>query len=378
MLWRRRSLFIASNLGGLASKAALADIPTGTPISSVIVGNVMQTDNSGAYLARHVGHYAGVPIDVPALTVNRLCGSGFQSAINGMQEIQLGQSEVVLTGGAENMSMAPYSLHNVRWGTRYGVNLQMEDSLAAALTDRYPTPTPMGITAENLGEKYNLTREDCDKWALVSQQRWAKANEAGIFRNEIVPVEVKVKKEMKTMDTDEHPRPQATIESLAKLPSVFKKGGLVTAANASGINDGASAVVIASEDALKKHNLKPLARIIDYHIVAVEPSIMGIGAADALTGLMKKTGLTVDKVDLFEINEAFAAQFLACQKEVGLPDEKTNVNGGAIAIGHPLGSSGSRILAHLTHELQRTGKNIAMGSACIGGGQGIAMAIERC
>ncbi|KAJ3197505.1 3-ketoacyl-CoA thiolase, mitochondrial [Irineochytrium annulatum] len=369
----------ATELGGLASTAAIKDLPAGTPVDSVIYGNVLQTSRDAAYLARHIGHRAGLPVHTPALTINRLCGSGFQSLINGIQDIHSGDSEIVLTGGTENMSQSPYALRGVRSGTRYGVDLKLEDTLAHGLVDQYPTVTPMGITAENLAKQYNITRKDADEYALLTQQRWAAANKAGNFKAEIAPVEIKTKKGTESFAVDEHPRPQTTVESLGKLPSVFiKQTGTVTAGNASGISDGAATCIVAGEDAVKSHNLKPLAKILSWFYVGVEPSIMGIGPAPAIRGALKRAGLQLKDMDLIEVNEAFAVQFLAVQKELGLDMAKTNLNGGAIALGHPLGASGARIMAHLTHELIRTNGRYAVGSACIGGGQGIAIVIERC
>ncbi|RKP40219.1 Thiolase, N-terminal domain-containing protein [Dimargaris cristalligena] len=370
----------ANELGGLASKAALAGLPAGTPVDSVIVGNVTHTSPDAPYLARHVGLRAGLPIETPALTVNRLCGSGFQSIINAVQEIRSGDASVVLTGGAENMSQAPYALRGVRWGTRYGVDQKLEDTLAASLVDRYPSPTPMGITAEKLGAQYGITRADCDAYALTSQQRWAAAHEQGVFDAEIAPVTVNTRKRGVTeaFTTDEHPRPQTTLESLQKLASVFVKDtGLVSAGNASGISDGAAAVVVASAEAVEKYGLKPLARIVSYHSVGVEPTLMGIGPVPAIRAALEKAQKSLSDMDLVEVNEAFAAQYLAVEKELGLDRAKTNVNGGAIALGHPLGASGARIMAHLTHRLNQTGKQFAVGAACIGGGQGISIVIEN-
>ncbi|RUS17499.1 hypothetical protein BC937DRAFT_89908 [Endogone sp. FLAS-F59071] len=366
----------ASELGGIASKAALASLPKELPIDSVVFGNVIQTDTTGPYLARHIGHRVNLPVQVPALTINRLCGSGFQSVINGVHEILLGESEVVLAGGTESMSKAPYHLPgSSRWGQRYGVDPKLEDSLAAGLIDQYPTNTPMGITSENLAEKYGITREQCDEFALLSQQRYVAAQKHGRFEAEIVPVEVKVKKSVESLSLDEHPRPQTTLESLAKLNPAFKKGGVTTAGNASGINDGAAAVVIASEHAVNKYGLTPLARIVSWQAVGVDPTIMGIGPVPAIKGALERAGLSLGDMELIEVNEAFAAQYLAVEKELGLNREITNANGGAIALGHPLGASGARILGHLTHELQRTKKKYAIGSACIGGGQVCMMMI---
>lgn len=370
--------FTAAKLGGLASKAALAQLPEGTQVDATIFGNVHASDNSAAYLARHVGHHAGLPVTTPALTVNRLCGSGFQSVINAVHEIKLGDSNVVLTGGTESMSQAPYTLSGVRFGnTRYGQDLKLVDSLAAALTDMVPNPTPMGITAENLAEKYGITREQCDEYALQSQQRYQQGLKDGAFKDEIVPVEIQSKKATETFDVDEYPRAKTTIETLAKLPSVFKKNGTVSPGNASGICDGAAANVVASDEAVKRYGLKPLARIVSYGVTACEPTIMGIGPVEATKMALKRANLTLDDIDLFEVNEAFAAQFLSVQKELGLPSDKTNLFGGAVALGHPLGASGARILANLTHNLHRLNKRYAVGAACIGGGQGIAVILER-
>jgi len=373
----------AAHLGAHAAKAALAQLPQGTKVDSVFFGGVLASDNSTPYLARHVGLLAGLPVEVPALTINRLCGSGFQSLINGAQEIRLGESQVVLTGGAENMSLSPFTMSgSSRWGIKYGASPALEDSLAAALTDQVPKATPMGITAENLAEKYGISREDCDKYALQSQTRWAEANKAGAFKDEIAPMTVPGKKRGTeiTLDTDESPRPSTTLESLAKLPPVFKKaneGATVTAGNASGIADGASANIVASQEAVKEYGLTPLARIVSYHITAVEPKIMGIGPVTAIQGALERARLTMDDIDIFDVNEAFAAQWLAVQKELGLPNDKSNLFGGAIALGHPLATSGARILNNLVYNLHRLDKRYAVGAACIGGGQGIAVVLER-
>ncbi|PKI85520.1 acetyl-CoA C-acyltransferase [Malassezia vespertilionis] len=372
------SNMIASQIGGHAAKAALAQLPANTPVDATIFGLVTHSDVTAPYTARHVGHFAGVPIKSPAVTVNRLCGSGFQAVINATQEIKTGDSKIVLTGGTENMSLSPYTLHGVRFGnTRYGVDLKLVDSLASALVDQVPTPTPMGITAENLAEKYGISRQQCDEFALQSQQRWGKAQEAGVFKDEIAPIEVKVKRATEQFEVDQHSRPQTTPEMLAKLPSVFKKDGVVTAGNASGICDGAAANVIASEDAVREHNLKPLARIVSWGVTGCEPSLMGIGPVDASRLALKRAGLNIGDIDIFDVNEAFAAQFLAVQKELELPNDKTNMNGGAIALGHPLAASGARILSDLTYSLHRLNKKYALGAACIGGGQGIAVILER-
>ncbi|GAB0202518.1 3-ketoacyl-CoA thiolase, mitochondrial isoform X2 [Grus americana] len=369
--------FTATDLTEHAARAALAAGKVSPEIiDSVIVGSVMQSSADAIYIARHVGLRVGVPVPVPALTVNRLCGSGFQSIANGCQEICLNDSEVVLCGGAENMSQAPYAVRNIRFGTRLGAELKLEDTLWEGLTDTH-VKIPMAVTAENLAAKYNITREDCDRYAFKTQQRCKAAHDAGYFSAEMAPIEVKTKKGKESMQKDEHPKPQTTLEQLAKLPSIFKKDGTVTAGNASGVCDGAGAVIIASESALKKHSLTPLARVVAYHAAGCDPSIMGIGPVPAITEVLKKAGLTLKDMDLVEVNEAFAPQYLAVEKVLGLDPEKTNVNGGAIAIGHPLGASGSRITAHLVHELRRRGGKYAVGSACIGGGQGIALIIEN-
>uniref|UniRef100_A0A096MS27 Acetyl-CoA acyltransferase 2 n=1 Tax=Papio anubis TaxID=9555 RepID=A0A096MS27_PAPAN len=362
--------FTATDLSEFAAKAALsAGKVSPETVDSVIIGNVVQSSSNAIYLARHVGLRVGVPKETPALTINRLCGSGFQSIVNGCQEICVKDAEVVLCGGTESMSQAPYCVRNVRFGTKLGSDIELEDSLWAGLTDQH-VQLPMAMTAENLAVKHKISREECDKYALQSQQRWKAANDAGYFNDEMAPIEVKTKKGKQTMQVDEHARPQTTLEQLQKLPPVFKKDGTVTAGNASGIADGAGAVIIASEDAVKKHNFTPLARIVGYFVSGCDPSIMGIGPVPAISGALKKAGLSLRDMDLVEVNEAFAPQYLAVEKSLDLDISKTNVNGGAIALGHPLGGSGSRITAHLVHELRRRGGKYAVGSACIGGGQG--------
>nr|XP_060617231.1 3-ketoacyl-CoA thiolase, mitochondrial [Anolis sagrei ordinatus] len=369
--------FTATDLAEIAARSALSAGKVSPEIvDSVIVGNVMQSAADTIYLARHVGLRVGVPVPVPALTVNRLCGSGFQSIVNGCQEICLKESEIVLCGGTENMSQSPYAVRNARFGTKLGVDLKLEDTLWAGLTDPH-IKTPMGGTAENLAVQNNITREQCDQYALKTQKRWKAAHEAGYFKAEMAPIEVKTKKGKQSVEMDEHPRPDVTLEQLAKLPLVFKKDGTVTAGNASGVCDGAGAVILASEDAVQKHNLTPLARIVAYHASGCDPNIMGIGPVFAIKEALKKAGLSLKDMDLVEVNEAFAPQYLAVEKVLGLDPEKTNVDGGAIALGHPLAASGSRITAHLTHELRRRGGKYAVGSACIGGGQGIAVIIQN-
>ncbi|KAL3841778.1 hypothetical protein ACJMK2_019879 [Sinanodonta woodiana] len=348
-------------------------------INSVVIGNVLQTAADAIYVARHVGLNCGLPVAVPALTVNRLCASGFQAVVNGAQEIMLGYCQLVLVGGTENMSQAPYAVRNVRFGTKLGMDYKLEDTLWSGLTDSY-VQMPMAITAENLAEQYKITREDCDRYSLKTQQRWAAAQKAGIYKTEIVPVTLKGKKGPEDFAVDEHPRPETTMETLAKLPPVFKKNGTVTAGNASGVCDGAAALVLASEEAVKKHKLTPLARlkqILDDLLFLCDPKIMGIGPVPSSKAALKAAGKQLKDMDICEVNEAFAPQYLAVEKELGLNPEITNMNGGAIALGHPLAASGARITGHLVHELRRQGKKYALGSACIGGGQGMTVILER-
>lgn len=365
----------ATDLGVASSKAALEQSGVkADQIDHVIFGNVMQTSPDAIYCARHIGLKSGLPITTPALTVNRLCGSGFQSIINGCELLLLGDAEAVLVGGTENMSQAPHVLRGGREGWPFGKAPQVEDSLWSALTDSY-TNTPMAVTAENLATQYGISRAMCDEYALTSQKRWAAANEAGHFKQEIVPVELQSKKGTVTFAVDEHPRPQSTLETLGKLPPVFKKDGVVSAGNASGICDGAASLVVATDEFVKKNGLKPLAKIVQWGVAGVDPSIMGIGPAPAIRSALDRAGLSLSDMDLVEVNEAFAPQYLAVEKELGLDRNKTNVNGGAIALGHPLGASGARITAHLVYELARRNGKYAVGSACIGGGQGIAIVL---
>lgn len=366
----------ANDLAVHAAKAALAQSGVAAAdIGHVIIGNVMQTSADAIYCARHVGLKAGLPITTPALTVNRLCGSGFQAVINGAEQILLGETEAVLVGGTENMTQAPHVLRGARDGWPFGKAPAVGDSLWEALTDSY-CQTPMAITAENLAQKYGITREQCDELALSSQKRYAAAHEKGVFKDEIAPIEIASKKGAITFEKDEHPR-ASTPEQLAKLSPVFKKDGVVTAANASGINDGAACLVLTTEEYAKSKGLAPLARLVSWGVAGVEPNIMGIGPVPAIKHALARAELSLKDMDLVEVNEAFAAQYLACEKELGLDRERTNVNGGAIAIGHPLGASGARITAHLTYELRRRNAKYAVGSACIGGGQGLAVLLER-
>jgi acetyl-CoA acyltransferase 2 len=367
--------FSAIDLGAIASKAALDR--TGTKpdwIDHVVFGNVQQSSVDAHYGARHVGLKAGVPQEVPALTVNRLCGSGIQAVINGAQHIQLDEAGFVLAGGMENMSQVPHIIRGLRGGLKLGQG-KLEDWLWEGLNDPY-AGCSMAITAENCAVKYGITREDSDAYALRSQLLAQKAWTSGIMKDEVVPVEIKSKKGVTLVEKDDHMRPETTMEILAKLPTVFKKDGVVTAGNASGIVDGAAALVIAGEDAVKAKGGKPLGRIVSWATVGVDPTLMGMGPAPAIRKALERAGMKLADLDLIEINEAFAPQYLACEKELGLDRDKVNVNGGAIAIGHPLGASGARLLLTLLLELRRRGKKYGVASACIGGGQGIAMIIE--
>jgi acetyl-CoA acetyltransferase family protein len=370
----------ATDLAVEAAKGALAQANADpATVEQVVFGNVQQTSADSIYLARHVGLRVGAPVAAAAVTVNRLCGSGFQALINGAEQILLGESEVVLTGGTESMSQAPHVVRGARWGLAFGKEQKLGDTLWDALTDSY-TGMPMAITAENLAEQYKISRQECDAYALRSQTAWATANEAGRFKDEIVAIEVKSPKSRAAgpvkFATDEHPRPQTTMEALAKLPPIFKKDGVVTAGNASGISDGAGALLLCSKEAGQKYGWKPLAKLTQWAFTGCDPKIMGIGPAPAIRQAMGRIGKKLSDFDLVEVNEAFAPQYLAVEKELGLDRERTNVDGGAIALGHPLGASGARITAHLVHELRRRGKKLAIGSACIGGGQGIAVVIE--
>jgi len=367
----------ANDLGVVAAKAALAQSGLAADtIGHVIFGNVLQSSADAIYCARHIGLKAGLPITTPALTVNRLCGSGFEAIIQGAHLLLLGDAEAVLVGGTENMTQAPHVVRGGREGFAFGKAPQLEDSLWSSLTDSYCN-TPMAVTAENLATKYGITRQACDEYALSSQQRWASAQERGLFKDEIETVTLTSKKGSVAFDKDEHPRPQTTLETLAKLAPVFKKDGVVTAGNASGICDGAAALVLTTAELAQAKGLKPLAKLVQWGVAGVDPTLMGIGPAPAIQSALARAGLKLSDIDRVEVNEAFAPQYLAVEKELGLDRAKTNVNGGAIALGHPLGASGARITAHLVYELARSGGRYAIGSACIGGGQGLAVILER-
>jgi acetyl-CoA acetyltransferase family protein len=367
--------FSALDLGAIAARAAMERTRVDPAIvNHVVFGNVLQTSADAVYGARHVGLKAGVPVDVPALTVNRLCGSGIQAAISGGQMIALGEADVVLTGGMESMSQAPHVIRGLRSGLRLGQG-QLEDTLWSALLDTHCGCT-MAVTAENCAAKYAVSREEQDRYAIRSQQLAAAAWQAGRFEDEVVPVEIKSRKGTEVFAQDDHMRPDSTLEALAKLPAAFSKNGCVTAGNASGIVDGGAALLLASQAAIESHGLKPLARLTHWATVGVDPTIMGMGPAPATRLVLQRAGLSLNSIDLIEINEAFAAQYLAVEKDLGLDRERVNVNGGAIALGHPLGMTGTRLLLTLTLELRRRRLKRGLATACIGGGQGIAAIVE--
>ncbi|MEO6222793.1 MAG: acetyl-CoA C-acyltransferase [Vicinamibacterales bacterium] len=366
----------ALELGAIAARAAFAR--TGVQpewIDHAVVGNVLQTSSDAIYGARHVALKAGVPIEVPALTVNRLCGSGIQAAVSGAQMIQLGEASMVLTGGIESMSQAPHIIRGLRGGLRLGQG-KLEDYLYEALLDPY-CGLFMAQTAEKCAAKFGITREEQDAYAIRSQKAAAAAWAAGYFAAEIAPVEIKSRKGLTVVDKDDHLRPDTTMEVLAKLPAAFSKEGTVTAGNASGIVDGGAALILSSEAGAKEKGLTPLGRLVAWASVGVDPSYMGMGPVPATRKALARAGMTLDQIDLIEVNEAFAGQYLAVEKDLGLDRNKTNVNGGAIALGHPLGMTGTRLLLTLTNELGRQGKKYGLATACIGGGQGIAAIVER-
>jgi acetyl-CoA acetyltransferase family protein len=364
----------AIDLGAIVAKAALerSKVPADT-IDHVIMGNALQTSSDALYGARHVGLKAGIPVPVPALTVNRLCGSGIQSVITAAQLLQLGEATFVVAGGMENLSQAPFVIRGARSGIKLGQGA-LEDSLMVGLRDSY-CGLFMAQTSDNLARRYGISREDQDAFALRSITEGRRAIDSCILSEEIVPVTVPGR-EGKVVEKDDHCFEGATKEGLAKLPPAFGKESFVTAGNASGIVDGAAALVVTTARHAEKRDLEPIGRIVSWSVTGVDPETMGIGPVPATRGALKQAGLTVDDVDLFEINEAFAGQYLAVEKELGNPREKTNVNGGAIALGHPLGATGTRLLLTLLYELRRRKKRTGVAAACIGGGQGIAMVVE--
>ena len=367
----------AIELGAHAAKAALARSKVAPEsIDHVVFGNVLQSSLDALYGARHIGLKAGVPVPVPALTVNRLCGSGIQSIINAAQMIQLGEATTALAGGTENMSQAPYVMYGAREGFRFGQAPEMKDSLFASLHDPY-ADSFMAQTAEAIAKRLSITREDQDAYAFRSHERGAAAVQEGRFAEEIAPVVIPTRKGDITVDADDHIRPGTTVEGLARLRAAFGKEGTVTAGNASGIVDGAAAVVVTTDEHARSQGLNTLAVIRGWSYVGVDPKEMGIGPVPAIQQLMEKSGLTLDQIDRMEINEAFSAQYLGCEKELGLDRDRCNVNGGAISLGHPLGATGTRLILSLALELGHSKKRYGVASACIGGGQGIAMLIEN-
>ena len=367
----------ALDLGAAASRAALdrAGVLPGK-IDHVIMGNALQTSADAIYGARHVGLKAGVSDDCPALTVNRLCGSGLQSVASAGQLLQLGEANWVLAGGMENMSQAPHVLRGARGGIKLGPGPALEDSLFAALKDSY-CGMYMAQTSDNLARKYGITRQQQDEFALRSHDRANTAGTNGRFAQEIVPVEVKLGKKSAMVDKDDHLFPGTSIDRLAALPPAFGPESMVTAGNASGIVDGAAAVVLTTAANAQKDGKKPLAYVRGWSYVGVDPIIMGFGPAPAIRKVLERAGMKLDQIDLFEINEAFAGQYLAVEKDLELDRDKVNVNGGAIGLGHPLGATGTRLIYTLVVELGLCGKKFGVASACIGGGQGMAVLIER-
>ena len=378
----------ALDLGVVASNAAIEQAGIeATDIDHVIFGNVLQTSGDAIYGARHIGLKAGTTIETPALTVNRLCGSGFESLIQAAQRLKLGEASMVLAGGTENMSQAPHVVRGSRNGFKLG-HAQFTDALRECLYDPY-AGCEMAITAENLGEKYGITREDADTYGLRSQLAWKNAFDNGYYSNEITPVTIKGRRGDTVVEIDEHPqlspignpKNRARFESdaagsMAKLRPVFKKDGTVTAANASGINDGAGAMVMTTADIASARGLNPIGRVVGYGVAGVEPTLMGIGPVEAIRNALKHANMSLGQMDLVEINEAFSTQYIACERELDLNRDIANVNSGGVAIGHPLAASGTRITTHLLYELKRRGKKYGVGSACIGGGQGIAIVVE--
>ncbi|MGB9752580.1 MAG: acetyl-CoA C-acyltransferase [Roseiflexus castenholzii] len=344
-------------------------------IGQVVFGNIIHTDGHDHYLARVAGVKGGLPVDVPALTLNRLCGSGLQAIISAAQTIMLGDTDAAVAGGAESMSRSPYWAHAMRWGARMN-DVTMVDVMVAALSDPFDD-VHMGVTAENVARKWEITREDQDALAVESHKRAAAAIAEGRFKDQIVPIEIKVKGGTQLFDADESVRPDTTLEKLAKLRPVFQKDGTVTAGNASSINDAAAAVVLMERSVAEQRGYKPIGRLVGYSVVGVDPKYMGIGPVPAVRKVLERTGLTINDIDVFEVNEAFAAQALAVIRDLELPMEKVNPNGSGISLGHPIGATGAILTVKALYELHRTGGRYACVTMCIGGGQGIAAIFER-
>ena len=363
-------------LGAHAAKAAIAraGIAPGD-IAHTVFGNVIHTEPRDMYISRVAAMEAGVPKEAPAMTVNRLCGSGLQAIVNAAQLIKLGDASIALAGGAESMSRGGYLMPQLRWGQRMG-NTQAVDMMVGVLTDPFGHGH-MGVTAENVSERYQISREEQDEAAVESHQRAAQAVAAGRFAEQIAPVEISTRKGPVLFDTDEHFRADARLADMAKLRPMFKKDGTVTAGNASGINDGAAAVVLADADEARARGLAPLARLVSYGLAGVDPSEMGMGPVPAVQVALKKAGLSVGDIDVIESNEAFAAQACAVSRTLGFDPAKVNPNGGAIALGHPVGATGAILAIKTIYELRRSGGRYGLITMCIGGGQGIAMIVER-
>jgi len=346
-------------------------------VDEVMFGCIL-TAGLGQNVARQASLKAGIPVEVPAYTVGMVCGSGMKSVIEAARSIIAGDADIIVTGGTENMSAAPYTVPSARWGARMGPSKMVDTMINDGLTDAFNS-YHMGITAENVCDQWGITREELDAFSLSSQQKTAKAQASGRFSDEIVPVPVKVKKEIVNFEVDEFPRANTDAAGLAKLKPAFKPdGGRVTAGNASGINDGAAAILLASGEAVKKYDLKPMAKLIGWGQGGVDPQIMGVGPVPASKNALKKADLTIDDIDLIEANEAFAAQSIAVARELKFDMSKVNVNGGAIALGHPVGASGARIIVTLLHEMQKTDAKKGLATLCIGGGMGVATIYEKC
>ncbi len=367
--------FTSTDLGVFAAKAALEQIQLDSKkIDHVIFGNVLQSNGQSAYMPRHIGLRIGLPVKTPALGVGRMCDSGYQAIISGAHQLLLQEADFVLAGGSESMSQAPFIAEGHRWGQKLG-DCVLRDALMDMLTDR-DIDMPMAITAEELASRYSISREDCDLLSFQSQMKAKDAITNGRFKEEITPIDVTYRRKTTVFDTDEHPKPDASMEGLARLKPVFKKDGVVTAGNASGIGDGAAALVLTTLEKAKENNLTPLARIVSYGICGCDPEIMGIGVVGATKVALEKAKMTLDDIDLFEINEAFASQYLAVEKELGFNREKVNVNGGAIALAHPVGCTGAKLTMTLLYELRKRKARYGLTSACAGGGQGTAIIIE--
>ena len=368
--------FMPSDLGGKVAAEALSRAGVQpADVGHVVIGQVMQTSARDNMLSRVIALNAGIPAEVPALTLNRLCGSGLQAIISAAQMMKLGEAAITVAGGAESMSNVPYHDHGVRWGRKMGDNTQ-EDALTGGLQDAIGG-YHMGITAENVAERHGVSRADMDGLSVTSHQRASRAIAEGRFKEQILPIEIKTHKGVTVFDTDEHPRADTSVETLGAMRAAFKKDGRVTAGNASGINDGAAAVVLATGDEVEKRGLKPLARIVAWGHAGVEPEYMGEGPIKAAPIALKRAGLTLDQMDVIESNEAFAAQAAAVAKVLGFDPEKVNPNGSGVSLGHPVGATGCILTIKAAYELKRTGGRYGLITMCIGGGQGIAMVIEN-